>query len=445
MAEEIKEKEETHCKNCQSKIITYGDYAVWCQKCEWNLVLENNIKPKTKLEEFYKKISEKYGHNLFDQIKNEDFNKINKKITKTGVIVYSISILVILLNVVLLISGFYLLFLKEEYYIKFIGLLCLGIFYLSKPRKVKMNKEKFISKAEFPELYKTVNLICKKLNTSEIEGIILDESFNASITEYGLTKKKVLFIGFPLWSILNNDEKLALIGHEISHCVNGDPLRSKLVSTAMNILINTGWAIYPSSLKGDIMNPYIGGLRSSTLALSNYAVIPFNFALRGISHLLWKLAYFLNTLIWINSQKSEYVADILGSSISGHKSAVSLMEKLSYEDLFHFELKKIVVKGKKEADKINIFKIVNEKIKNSPSHEIERLKRLQMKEEHRFDIKHPPTYSRILILKEKGHKTMSNIKDQINFIKIENEFNSYEKKVQDKLVDIYRNSMYYGS
>jgi Zn-dependent protease with chaperone function len=443
MIEEKKDIEETQCKNCQSKIITYNNYPVWCQKCEWNLMYEDNLKPQNKLEEFNKKISKKYGNNLFEQIKNEDFNKINKKLTKTGLIVYSVSLLIIVLNLLLLISGFYLLFFLEHFYIKFIGLLCLGLFYLSKPRRIKMNSEKFVSKINFPELYKTVNLICTKLKTSDIQGIIIDESFNASITEYGLKKKKVLFIGFPLWSILNNDERLALIGHEISHCVNGDPARSKLVSIAINILIDTGWAIYPSTLAGDIMNPYIGGLRASTLELSKYAVIPLNLALRGISHLLWKLAYFLNNLIWIDSQKSEYLADILGSTISGHKSAISLMEKLGYQDIFYFELKKIVLKGKKEADKINIFKTVNEKIENFPNHEIERLKRLQMKEEHRFDIKHPPTYSRILILKEKGYKNLSNIKDQINFGKIENEFNNYEKKIQDKLIDIYRNSMYY--
>lgn len=58
-------------------------------------------------------------------------------------------------------------------------------------------------------------------------------------------------------------------------------------------------------------------------------------------------------------------------------------------------------------------------------------------------IKHPPTYSRILLLEEKGYKNGNDLKDKIDFAKIENELNPYKQKIQYKLIDVYRDSMYY--
>lgn len=434
---------EINCPNCHKVVKTYEDYPSWCSSCEWGLVFENKVLPKNKLEEILEKISYKYGNSLFESIKNQDLNiSVNSK-TKSGRLAFFISYLVISFNIFILLTGIYLLIFIPYYFIKFLGLLCIGLFYISKPKLLKIDKSKFVSKKDFSELYKAVNLVCKKFNTSEVEGIIIDEEFNASITEYGLKKKKVLFIGLPLWSVLNDEEKLDLIGHEIAHCVNGDPSRNKIISTGINTLIKFGNSIHPESLLGNYFIPYYGGFRSFTLELSKYAILPINILLVGISNLLWNLSYILNNLVWIDSQKAEYLADILASSICGNKASISGMKKCSYSDIFYFELQNLVLKGKKTMNNVDIFEEVNNKIKTLPDHEIDRLNRLLTKEEHKIDIKHPPTYSRILLLEEKGYKDGTDIKDKIDFAKIENELNPYKQKIQYKLIDVYRDSMYY--
>ncbi|MEK7066245.1 MAG: M48 family metallopeptidase, partial [Patescibacteria group bacterium] len=173
----------------------------------------------------------------------------NLKISKLRIIAYIASFFIIILNFSFLIIGIYLLFLNwggiSNYLLSFVFL---AIFWLSKPSLRKIPKDDFLSKDNFPELYNLVNQVCNELKTTNVEGIILNEDFNASISEYGFSRKKVLRIGLPLWNVLNEEEKLDLLGHEISHCTNKDPSRRIVIGTAIDILIDTGHAIYPDKL-----------------------------------------------------------------------------------------------------------------------------------------------------------------------------------------------------
>ena len=43
----------------------------------------------------------------------------------------------------------------------------------------------------------------------------------------------MLFIGLPLFAILDDAERVSVLGHELAHGVNGDPTRGFVVGTAM--------------------------------------------------------------------------------------------------------------------------------------------------------------------------------------------------------------------
>lgn len=80
--------------------------------------------------------------------------------------------------------------------------------------------------------------------------------------------------------MLNKKEKLDLLGHEISHCVNGDPSRGLVVGTAINILISTGSAIYPYFL---VPKNTSYGWAYIVLEIAKYLVVPLNLLLRGLA------------------------------------------------------------------------------------------------------------------------------------------------------------------
>lgn len=432
--------EKTNCPDCKNEILTDHQYHVWCQNCNWNLKFEDNLIPKTKLDEFYKKLSDKHSKFLFERIKNNEID-ISLKIKPMRFLAYTISIIIILINFSLLLVGLYLLFGWHNNVEILIGLMLLGLFWLSKPTIDKLPKDDFAEKKQFEELYKLVNLVCKKLNTSEVEGIIINEEFNAGITEFGISRKKVLWIGLPFWTILNNEEKVALLAHEISHCTNNDPNRSIITSKGIYILIDTANAIYPEHLIPRVYS-IDNGLTELLLEISKFLVVPINLLLRTFAHILWKGAELLFSIVWLDSQRAEYLADLSGTKISGKNSAIDLMHKLSNSRILDFEIQKLSVKTKKEIDKLDLFEILKNKVDILPEHEKERLKRLQEFEEHRLDSTHPPTHFRKLMLEAKGYENIENFDNIIDFEKIEQELKYFRPKIQNKLIDEYKSYLY---
>ncbi|WP_328822533.1 M48 family metalloprotease [Micromonospora rubida] len=56
----------------------------------------------------------------------------------------------------------------------------------------------------------------------------MDGALNAYATAVGPRRRRVLCLGLPLWGSLPAQERVALLGHELGHFVNGDPRRSLL-------------------------------------------------------------------------------------------------------------------------------------------------------------------------------------------------------------------------
>jgi Zn-dependent protease with chaperone function len=83
-----------------------------------------------------------------------------------------------------------------------------------------MPKE-IIKRKYFPALHALVDSITRASGSKDIYGIVLGGRFNAAYTEIGIRRRKVIYLGVPLFYILN-DEEVALISHEIAHGINGD-------------------------------------------------------------------------------------------------------------------------------------------------------------------------------------------------------------------------------
>lgn len=76
-----------------------------------------------------------------------------------------------------------------------------------------------------PDLYELVDGVARSLGLRPVWRIVLGTRFDASIAEIGLRRRHVLYLGHPLWDLLDPGERVALLGHELGHVVNGDALR----------------------------------------------------------------------------------------------------------------------------------------------------------------------------------------------------------------------------
>ena len=76
-----------------------------------------------------------------------------------------------------------------------------------------------------PSPYELADGVAGSLGVRPVWRIVLDARFDASIAEIGFRRRRVLFLGRPLWDMLDPSERIALLGHEFGHVVNGDALR----------------------------------------------------------------------------------------------------------------------------------------------------------------------------------------------------------------------------
>lgn len=311
--------------------------------------------------------------------------------------------------------------------VEIIGLFLILLAWYVRPKMPKMVAVGKITRPAFPALYEMTDKVTQALNTSKVEAIFIDTSFNASISQVGWRRKKKLTLGLPLFSTLNDDERLALLGHEIGHCVNGDPNRTLFIGTAIAFLV----AWYPLLLPAP-SSLYKPGL----LVLLTRPIL--NLLLRALAQVVKLLVKLLSNLNWRDSQRAEYLADALGASIGGSSAMLSMLEKLHYHDSFSLTLHKVAL----SKTKLDLFEEYRLYLKEVPERELERIRRVEQLNTSRLDSTHPPTGYRIAVIKNKPVLESKIIWSGEKARLVEQELKRFHKSVQEKLVDRYQDDLY---
>jgi Zn-dependent protease with chaperone function len=143
----------------------------------------------------------------------------------------------------------------------------------------------------------------------------LDHSLGAYTTTVGLRRKRVLCLGASLWSALDQPERVALIGHELGHFVNGDLRRGPFEHVALTTLGRLALLTRPD-----------GEGRNGLLDMIITAV-------------QWVLAHLIMgvqlLVVWIgqrDAQRTEYLADEIAARAAGSAAAVRLLDVLLLHD-----------------------------------------------------------------------------------------------------------------
>jgi Zn-dependent protease with chaperone function len=77
-----------------------------------------------------------------------------------------------------------------------------------------------IDREKAPNLYDLLDRCAAELGCATPSRVLIDSDFNAAS------------LGMPLWTALSGPERIALLGHELGHQVNGDPGQGNLVGSA---------------------------------------------------------------------------------------------------------------------------------------------------------------------------------------------------------------------
>ena len=146
----------------------------------------------------------------------------------------------------------------------------------------------------------------------------LNADFNASTARRGVRHEAVLTLGAPLWQILDGDERLALLGHELGHQVNGDATQGVLVTTARRSLHEWCLLFYPSTGPGPRI---VGGAAGLAQLLLPVILFPFYLLMTGLQ----RFSSWLQVHVAL---RAEFLADDIAAQTASTSSALALIRKL---------------------------------------------------------------------------------------------------------------------
>lgn len=371
---------EQNCPNCGAKIPVTEGYPVWCDKCDWGLLLPAQEKRKDFLGRFYDKLSLKQGKGLLEKaLRGDD----KKKIMPTTILAYFLAALVYLVMLAFIAAA--ILFIAAI--IRQPGLLCMGTIFvplfllfawLVRPQFGKFPK-KYLSRDEAPTLYTLADRIADAMGAKHISAIVMDERFNAGYSEIGLRRKPVMKLGLPMLISQKPQELVATISHELAHGVNGDPGRSLFLGSAINALETWRYLFSPATGPGLSLWAFLIALVMSIVA--------------GIPGLI---AMALGYLTFHARQLAEYRADALGAKISGSAAAAGDLRKMELATSYITIAQRNW--ARRNMQKVSVWDEFRQYAAHLPQHELDRFARVQQKTESRLDDTHPPTEFRIQAL-----------------------------------------------
>jgi heat shock protein HtpX len=433
-----RELAETRCPECGKMVPQEAGHVVWCE-CGWNLKPLQVKESGNLLHRLYDGLGRKRGRAVFNElVKSSD---LRPGVSIPMGLLFLAAAFIQLFTVALLLFGIYLILANYTNYLLIILGLSLIVFAVTgRPRLGKVPAN-CLAPDKFTGLHLTINRIAALLKTSPPQCIVIDSHFNAEVTRRGLRQKKVLHLGLPLLLVLNGQEKVALIAHELAHFANGDLTRGVFVSITLNTLEKWHHLLardyfWPRRAAGKSRyGSRSGGL---TGGIANLAEFLTNVLVHLLSFVPYLFLWVLTRLAWDGQQRAEYLADQLGARVSGTDAFVSMSEKMLFSSRVRLTAQRVVLK----AHSRDVIAELQEEFSHIPPREFERLRRLAEMQETSLNATHPPTALRIRLLKAMKFREPQLVLSEKDDAALTNELSVLKQAVNQRLIDEYRRSLY---
>src|SRR5260221_6279844 len=314
---------------------------------------------------------------MFETLRGSDPSMLRPRLTLGKLFAYIYSGLFYLIGLAIIFGTFY--FIVASHFaicLSLIGIVLLLVIWVMRPRFGKY-PEKYFTRADIPSLYAVTDDIAREFKIRPVNGITFNDDFNATYSRVGLPRKTLLVMGVPLWNVLDSQERIALLAHELAHGANGDAKRRFFVQTVYDSLITWVKILYPPRPRNLFDFPSAILL----LWLSRFA--------------LWNARLLQYLLSW-ESRRAEYLADYLASTIAGTLATRSLLGKLYFGKTLH-NIRSSPLRSYVKFDSSAFY----EQVKNTPLEELERINEPDSEEIARLDLSHPPLGYRMQFLSAK--------------------------------------------
>jgi heat shock protein HtpX len=312
----------------------------------------------------------------------------------------------------------WLLCFEPGFVAKGLGVVLLGTAVVLRPRLGRLatasEDARQVERTAAPELFGLVERVAIEVSAPLPHVVLIGQDLNASTTTVGLRRRRVLRLGLPLFATLDPQERVALIGHELGHFVNGDVRRGPLTHTARTTLGRVAALFAPPE----------HGYRGIIDAVS-----------RSIGGFLSRTALLLQTLLlWTSlrdSQRAEYLADELGARAGGTAAAIRLADHL----LLVTPIDTVIRREARSGNGMPAWRVAAATARTNLAADVPVLRRLSRYTEASLFASHPPTGRRAEMLERRPAYPPAMTLDEATSARIDEELRPFTDRVRRVLAE----------
>lgn len=307
------------CPDCDTEPLTkLGNGPAWCPECEWNLgAFQEPLRSRaSRLDRHAHRLAFRFNTAMLAELTDRPGQRPGWSNSTRLLMAISLALLTLTLGLAGL-GGMLLVHAAVGW--KFLGALLLLMAIELRPRLPRFRRTLGLtSRAMAPELFGIIDEIGLAVGAPRLERIVLDDSFNAWCGRFGWRREPMLGLGLSLWGALSGQARVALIGHELGHLVNGDPQQSLLTQPALLTFARLA----------NLFNPR--GLFSTSSA-----TLPMLLATKVLLRPVYELFAWTHLLVCmvaaVDHRRAECYADALAVDLGGTAGATELMNCLLFD------------------------------------------------------------------------------------------------------------------
>jgi heat shock protein HtpX len=298
--------------------VTLGLAHPWCAACDWNLdrTIPSAVGWKW-LDRRLHRVAFRLTAAQFDDLAGGPLDR--RSTTAARLVTLAAALVLILIVLAIAVAGLWVLIFEPGFVSKLLGAILIGVAVVLRPRLNRLaavtQDAQPIDRKAAPELFGLIERVAEEVGAPLPQLILISYEMNAFTTTVGLRAQRVLCIGLPLWATLEPQERVALLGHELGHFVNGDVRRAPLTSVAETTLTRVAMIFRPTHEASNGIIGMIAGALSRAFA-----------RLVSVTALLLQAALYATSQR--DSQRAEYLADELAARAGGTEAAVRLADHL---------------------------------------------------------------------------------------------------------------------
>lgn len=311
----------TSCPECSAVLDVDDRYVTWCPACDWNVdpdgvrddtgtragrrAVRRREAARARAERLYADVSA-----AGDLPPRRDGDWLLASLVAGAVHLVTAGLVVA--AVWMLIVG--------PLVLRLLGVLALGIAVLLRPRLGRTGDDEWaVPREQAPALWGLVDRVAQEAGAPAVHEIRVTHEFNASYGKLGLRQRGSLTIGLALWETLDPQARIALLGHELGHAVNGDNRRLLWQHAAVTSLAHWHELLRPTLVTGDDLLSLVSGWLTRAL-------------LYGPRMAVRCLLLLLDRLTRRAGQRAEYLADGIAARIGSAQAAVAMLERFTSGD-----------------------------------------------------------------------------------------------------------------